>query len=153
MKFFTSIALFAAGVSAAPTGTTSTTSTTTGTSFTKRAQLCSNFNGFADNSTSSSPLVGNCLRIFDRPPHWEVLTYNVAADPRWTNLWSYRDCMFGVRAKTVDAQFSEDDQAHLARAVLEGKAPTDRIEGTGVVACGEGETEWAFYTTRDSEWL
>ncbi|KAK4447383.1 hypothetical protein QBC34DRAFT_440133 [Podospora aff. communis PSN243] len=147
MKFITAMALLATGATAVPTG-----SGNAANDLAKRAPICSDFTGFNDNSTSSSPLVGDCLRILDRPPQWDVFTYDVEADPRWLNLWSFKDCMFGARAKTVDTQFNTDDVAHLAAAALAGKDPTDRIEGSGVVTCGEGEVEWAFYNTRNSEW-
>jgi len=147
MKFFIITAFLAACAIAAPT------STNAEPALAKRAPICSDFAGFADNSTTSSPLVADCLRILNQPSRWDVFTYGVSADPRWRNLWLYKDCMFGVRAKTVDTKFNTDDEAHLAAAALQGKAPTDHIEGSGVVTCGEGEVEWAFYMTRDSEWL
>lgn len=53
--------------------------------------------------------------------------------------------MFGVRAKTVNVQFNEDDRTRLARTLLDGLDPNGRIEEAGVVTCGEGELEWAFY--------
>jgi hypothetical protein len=149
MKFITAIALLATSAAAVPTGNNANPAP----ALAKRAQICSDFAGFTDNSTSSSPLVGDCLRILDRPPQWDVFTHDVEADPRWRNLWSFKDCMFGVRAKTVDTKLNTDDVAHLAAAALARKAPTDRIEGSGVVTCGEGEVEWAFYTTRNSEWF
>ncbi|KAK0610827.1 hypothetical protein B0T14DRAFT_500043 [Immersiella caudata] len=147
MKFITAVSFLAVSATAVPTG-----GTNAALALTKRVQICSDFAGFTDNSTSSSPFVDDCLQILNRPPQWDAFIYDVLADPRWTNLWSYKDCMFGVRAKTVDTNFSTDDTAHLAAAALSGKAPTDRIEGSGVVTCGEGEVEWAFYTTRPSEW-
>lgn len=60
--------------------------------------------------------------------------------------------MFGIRAKTVDTKFNTDDEISLAWSILERKVATDHIEGTGVVNCGVGEVEWAFYTPRNSDW-
>ena len=150
MKFFTAISILAATATAAPTSTETTPLT-----LTKRAQLCGNFNGFTDNSTSASPLVSECRRILTRipsqngPSPW---VWDVAADVRWTHLFFYRDCMFGVRAKTVNVQFNEDDRDHLARSVLDAKADTDRIEGSGIISCAGGDLGWGFYKTRNSDW-
>jgi hypothetical protein len=89
-------------------------------------------------------------------PEDYIHVWDVVADPRWLNIWSYRDCMFGVRAKTVDANFNSDDRRGLAEALLDELVAKgeERVEGSGVVKCGDNgaEVEWAFYEARASEW-
>ena len=115
-------------------------------------RLCGN-GPFVNNATSSSPLVGDCLRLTEFFEYTEPWTYNFTKDVRFTNIASYKSCMMGIRSVVGDASFNLEDRHALLLAATKGLKNEDQIEGTTEVDCGGVEVEWAVYTTRNSPFL
>jgi hypothetical protein len=115
-------------------------------------KLCSDGSPFANNATSSSPLVADCLKLTDRFELTNPWTYNITKDVRYMNLFSYKSCMTGARSTVGDAKFNREDQFALLLAATKGLKGEDRIAGTAKVNCDETEVEWSIYSPRNSEW-
>ncbi|KAK5658473.1 hypothetical protein OQA88_1862 [Cercophora sp. LCS_1] len=119
--------------------------------------LCTPFATFADNSTSASPLVGDCISYLEFPP--SDFAYHMDHDLRFSNIFWYKSCMIGARVightpeDTPDwrGTLSGTDLYYLLGNVTQGKAAEDHIEGHGTVTCGgTREVEWAIYEPRNS---
>lgn len=116
-------------------------------------KLCGDGGPFVNNATSSSPLVGDCLKLTEHHELMTPFTYNITKDVRFTNLAYYKSCMSGIRSTVGDAEFNREDGYALFLAVTKGMKNDDRIEGTTKVNCDGVEVEWSLYSPRDSVWL
>ncbi|KAK0751276.1 hypothetical protein B0T18DRAFT_387424 [Schizothecium vesticola] len=115
-------------------------------------KLCSDGSPFANNATSSSPLVADCFKPTEHHEIFGPWTYDITKDIRYSNLYAYKGCMTGVRSTVGDAKFNSEDQFALVLAATKGLKNEDRIEGTAKINCDGTEVEWSIYSPRNSEW-